>query len=88
MGAISYCKIAREFNICQATIQARMAGRRSLEQFHQDQQLLTPEEEIKILDSIERMHSWGWPYRVSQVIHLATEILMKRTLAPPFIRVN
>lgn len=69
-------------------MQARMAGRRSLERLHQDQQLLTPGGEIPILDSIERMYSWGRPYRVSQVIHLATEILMKRTLAPPFIGVN
>lgn len=88
MGAISYRKIAREFNVCRATMHARMAGRRSMEQLHQDQQLLTPDEESTMLDSIERMHSWRWHYRVSQVIHLATEVLMKRTLTPPYIGVN
>lgn len=85
MGTMSYRRIAREFGVCRSTMQARMAGQKSLEQMHQNQQLLTPEEELSVVHSIERMHSWGWPYRVSQVLVLAKELLMKRMLLPPVI---
>ncbi len=88
LGAVSYRRIALEYGVNRAIMQARMASCRSLEDMHKDQQLLTPAEENSIVDSIERTHSQGWPYRVSQVRHLALEILKKRSLVLPVLGIN
>lgn len=69
-------------------MQARMAGQRTFEKQHKDQQLLTLDEEKTIVESIKRLHSWGWPYRVSQVRFLALKILQQRMLVVPEIGAN
>lgn len=56
-------------------MQARMARRRKIEKQHEDLQLLTADEEKAIVESIKRVHSWKWPYRVSQIRFLALGIL-------------
>lgn len=56
-------------------MQARMARRRKIEKQHEDLQLLTADEEKAIVESIKRVHSWEWPYRLSQIRFLALGIL-------------
>ena len=88
MGAIFLRAIARLYGISRTTMQTRMAGRRTLEKMHEDQQLLTVDEEKAMVESIKRLHSWDWPYRVSQVRFLALGILQQRMLVVPEISPN
>lgn len=87
-GTKSFRKIAEEFTISRTTLRARMAGRRSMKQLHVDRQMLTPEEEESVKESIEKLQSWKWPDRVAQVKNLAQDLLSKRMDDPPEIGSN
>ena len=65
-----------------------MARRRKIEKQHEDLQLLTADEEKAVVESIKRVHSWDWPYRVSQIRFLALGILQQRMLVVPEIGCN
>ena len=71
--------IAKQYNVLRMTLAARLAGRQTLDNFHRGQQVLSPSEEKALVEAIEKLHSWGWPYRVSQVRLLAVSILHSRT---------
>ncbi len=87
-GTKSFRKIAEEFTVSRTTLRARMAGRRSMKQLHVDRQMLTPEEEESVKESIEKLQSWKWPDRVAQVKNLAQDLLSKRMDDPPEIGSN
>lgn len=87
-GTKSFRKIAEEFTVSRTTLRARMAGRRSMKQLHVDRQMLTPEEEESVKESIEKLQSWKWPDRVAQVKNLAQDLLSKRMVDPPEIGSN
>lgn len=87
-GAKSFRKIAEEFTVSRTTLRARIAGRRSMKQLHVDRQMLTPEEEQSVKESIEKLESWKWPDRVAQVKNLAQDLLSKRMDDPPEIGSN
>lgn len=87
-GTKSFRKIAEEFTVSRTTLRARMAGRRSMKQLHVDRQMLTPEEEELVKESIEKLQSWKWPDRVAQVKNLAQDLLSKRMDDPPEIGSN
>lgn len=55
---------------------------------YKDQQLLIPIEKDLIVNSIEHMYSQGQFYQVSQVCHLALEILKKRLLILLVLGIN
>lgn len=63
MGALSLQKVAASYGVSRTTMQAQIAGRCDLDNYHQDQQLLTPGEEQSIVEYIETLHSWGWPLK-------------------------
>ena len=87
-GTKSFRKIAEEFTVSRTTLRARIAGRRSMKQLHADRQMLTPEEEESVKESIEKLQSWKWPDRVAQVKNLAQDLLSKRMDDPPEIGSN
>ena len=76
-------KIALRFNVPRTPLAARMGGRRTMEELNKSKQVLTPGEEQSLVEVIEKLHSWGWPCRVSQVRHLATNILRSRNSNAP-----
>lgn len=41
MGALLLRKVAASYGVSRTTMQARIAGRRDLDNYHQDQQLLS-----------------------------------------------
>lgn len=84
-GAKSFRKVAEEFTVSRTTLRARIAGRRTMQQLHVDRQMLTPEEEESVKESIEKLQSWKWPDRVAQVKNLAQDLLSKRMDDPPEI---
>ena len=75
---LSVRKAAFTFDVKRTTLQARINGRRSAEEYQHTQQRLSQQEEQSITRLITVMSIWGWPMIVKFLETLAISLLASK----------
>jgi hypothetical protein len=68
-------KAARQYNVSYATLRKRREGRPTMKQRFADQQLLTPDQEIMLLDRMDYLEDVDSRQPVSEFLELQSEFL-------------
>ena len=67
--------LAREYGVPLATLQQRIKGRRTLKEFNQEKQVISPGEEATLVDHVIYLQQHGFPVRPRHLHQLARQLL-------------